>query len=70
MIAGQIPVEPWTRVVGGTTIAHAALHRIDHDVHRIELKVESEHRRNKPPPPYGACGAVPGGTARGPTAVC
>ena len=50
LIASQIPVEGWPKVIGEPTIADAVLDRIVHNAYRIELKGESQRKRNKPPP--------------------
>ena len=49
-IASQIPVENWPEVIGEPTIADAVLDRIVHNAYRIDLKGESQRKRNKPPP--------------------
>ena len=43
-------------VVGEPTIADAVLDRIVHNAYRIELKGESQRKRNKPPPLDGGDG--------------
>ena len=79
LIASQIPVERWPEVIGEPTIADAVLDRIVHNAYRVDLKGESQRKRNRPPPArwrkrqmrgpglaagsMGACGAVPGRTA-------
>ncbi len=50
LIASQIPVDGWPKVIGEPTIADAVLDRIVHNAYRIELKGESQRKRNKPPP--------------------
>ncbi len=45
IITSQLPVNKWFEVIGEKTIADAILDRIDHDAHRIELKVESMRRK-------------------------
>ncbi len=50
LIASQIPVEQWPSVIGEPTIADAVLDRIIHNAYRIDLKGESQRKRNKPPP--------------------
>ena len=50
LVASQIPVERWPEVIGEPTIADAVLDRIVHNAYRIELKGESQRKRNKPPP--------------------
>ena len=50
LIASQIPVEQWPAVIGEATIADAVLDRIVHNAYRIDLKGESQRKRNKPPP--------------------
>ena len=56
LIASQIPVEGWPKVIGEPTIADAVLDRIVHNAYRIELKGESQRKRNKPPPLDGGGG--------------
>ena len=56
LIASQIPVEGWPEVIGEPTIADAVLDRIVHNAYRIELKGESQRKRNKPPPLDGGDG--------------
>ncbi len=46
LIASQIPVERWPKVIGEATIA--VLDRIVHNAYR--LAGESQRKRNKPPP--------------------
>ena len=46
----RLPVEGWPEVIGEPTIADAVLDRIVHNAYRIELKGESQRKRNKPPP--------------------
>lgn len=50
LIASQIPVDRWPKVIGEPTIADAVLDRIVHNAYRIELKGESQRKRNRPPP--------------------
>ena len=50
LIASQIPVEKWPGVIGEPTIADSILDRIVHNAYRIDLKGESQRKRNKPPP--------------------
>ena len=50
LIASQIPVENWPGVIGEPTIADAVLDRIVHNAYRIDLKGESQRKRNRPPP--------------------
>ena len=50
LIASQIPVERWPKVIGEATIADAVLDRIVHNAYRIDLAGESQRKRNKPPP--------------------
>ena len=50
LIASQIPVENWPAVIGEPTIADAVLDRIVHNAYRIDLKGESQRKRNRPPP--------------------
>ena len=54
LIASQIPVERWDKIVGEATIADAILDRIVHNAYRIDLKGESERKRNSPPPLDGS----------------
>ena len=54
VVASQIPVERWPRVIGEPTIADAVLDRIVHNAYRIELAGESQRKRNTPPPLDGA----------------
>ena len=54
LIASQIPVERWPRVIGEATIADAVLDRIVHNAYRIDLKGESQRKRHRPPPLDGA----------------
>ena len=56
LIASQIPVDRWPRVIGEPTIADAVLDRIVHNAYRIELKGESQRKRNRPPPLNGGGG--------------
>ena len=51
LIASQIPVDQWHKVIGEPMIADAVLDRIVHNAYRIDLKGESRWNRNKPPPP-------------------
>ena len=53
LIASQIPVERWPEVIGEPTIADAVLDRIVHNAYRVDLKGESQRKRNKPPPLVG-----------------
>ena len=53
LIASQIPVEHWPEVIGEPTIADAVLDRIVHNAYRIDLKGESQRKRNRPPPLEG-----------------
>jgi DNA replication protein DnaC len=41
IIASQLPITEWHRVIGEPTIADAICDRILYDVHKIELKGES-----------------------------
>ena len=41
IVASQAPVELWHKHIGDPTIADAALDRLVHGAHRIELKGES-----------------------------
>ena len=50
LIASQLPVERWPKVIGEPTIADAVLDRIVHNAYRIELKGESQRKRYKPRP--------------------
>ena len=59
LIASQIPVEGWPEVIGEPTIADAVLDRIVHNAYRIELKGESQRKRNKPPPLDGGGNRAP-----------
>lgn len=54
VVASQIPVERWPRLIGEPTIADAVLDRIVHNAYRIELTGESQRKRNQPPPLGGA----------------
>jgi len=54
VVASQIPVERWPRIIGEATIADAVLDRIVHNAYRIELTGESQRKRNKLPPLDGA----------------
>ena len=45
-----IPVQQWPEVIGEPTIADAVLDRIVHNAYRIDLKGESQRKRNRPPP--------------------
>ena len=56
LVASQIPVELWPKVIGEPTIADAILDRIVHNAYRIDLKGESKRKRNKPPPLDGGGG--------------
>ena len=53
LIASQIPVERWPEVIGKPMIAHAVLDQIVHNAYRIDLKGESQHKRNKLSPMDG-----------------
>ena len=53
LIASQIPVDRWPKLIGEPTIADAVLDRIVHNAYRIELKGESQRKRNRPPPLNG-----------------
>ena len=59
LIASQIPVEGWPKVIGEPTIADAVLDRIVHNAYRIELSGESQRKRNKPPPLDGSGNRAP-----------
>ncbi len=59
LIASQIPVEGWPKVIGEPTIADAVLDRIVHNAYRIELKGDSQRKRNKPPPLDGGGNRAP-----------
>ena len=59
LIASQIPVDGWPEVIGEPTIADAVLDRIVHNAYRIELKGESQRKRNKPPPLDGGGNRAP-----------
>ena len=59
LIASQIPVERWPEVIGEPTIADAVLDRIVHNAYRIDLKGESQRKRNKPPPLDGGDKGAP-----------
>ncbi len=50
LIASQIPVEHWPKVIAEPTIADAVLDRIVHNAYRIEITGESQRKRNRPPP--------------------
>ena len=50
LIASQIPVPQWPEVIGEPTIADSVLDRIVHNAYRIDLKGESQRKRNRPPP--------------------
>ena len=50
LIASQIRVEHWPKVIGEPTIADAVLDRIVYNAYRIELSGESQRKRNKSPP--------------------
>ena len=50
LIASRIPTDRWPRAIGEPTIADAVLDRIVHNAYRIELKGESQRKRNRPPP--------------------
>ena len=54
LIASQIPVEHWPRVIAEATIADAILDRIVHNAYRIEITGDSQRKRNRPPPLGGA----------------
>ena len=54
LIASQIPVEHWPRVIAEPTIADAILDRIVHNAYRIEITGDSQRKRNRPPPLGGA----------------
>lgn len=47
IIASQLPVIKWHKVIGEQTLADAILDRILHTAHRIELKGESMRKRKK-----------------------
>ena len=53
LIASQIPVDRWPKLIAEPTIADAVLDRIVHNAYRIELKGESQRKRNRPPPLNG-----------------
>ena len=59
LIASQIPVEQWPGAIGEPTIAEAVLDRIVHNAYRIDLKGESQRKRNKPPPLEGGDKGTP-----------
>ena len=46
-------------MIGEPTIADAVLDRIVHNAYRIELKGESQRKRNKPPPLDGGGNRAP-----------
>ena len=50
LITANQPFGEWGKVIGEPTIADAVLDRIVHNAYRIELKGESQRKRNKPPP--------------------
>ena len=69
LVASQIPVELWPKVIGEPTIADAILDRIVHNAYRIDLKGEWKRKRNKPPPSTAAATATePRPDGRGPWA--
>ena len=41
LIAGQVPVSQWHKIIGNATIADAILDRLVHNAHTINLKGES-----------------------------
>ena len=43
-------MQQWPEVIGEPTIADAVLDRIVHNAYRIDLKGESQRKRNRPPP--------------------
>ena len=45
LIASQIPVEHWPKVIGEPTIADAVLDRIVHNAYRIDLTGQSQRKR-------------------------
>ncbi len=45
IVASQVPVKEWHKVIGEPTIADAILDRIVHSAHRLELKGESMRKR-------------------------
>ena len=45
IVASQLPVEHWHKVIGEPTIADAILDRLVHNAHRINLKGESMRKR-------------------------
>ena len=50
LIASQVPVEHWPKVIAEPTIADAILDRVVHNAYRIETTDESQRKRNRPPP--------------------
>ena len=53
MVVGNV------EVLGEPTIADAVLDRIVHNAYRIDLKGESQRKRNKPPPLEGGDKGAP-----------
>ena len=47
VIASQLPIKEWHRVIGEGTIADAIFYRIAHCAHHIELTSESQQREKK-----------------------
>jgi len=47
IIAAQVPVDKWHRVIGQSAIADAILDRLAHSAHRINLSGESLRKRKK-----------------------
>ena len=54
LIASRVPVRRWPEVTGEPTIADAVLDRIVHNAYRVDLKGESQRKRNRPPPLGGS----------------
>lgn len=50
LIASQIPVEAWPKIIGEPTIADAVLDRVVHNAYHIHLKGDSQRKKNTPPP--------------------
>jgi hypothetical protein len=45
LIAEQMPIEHWHKIIGGPTLADAILDRLIHNAHTITLKGESMRKR-------------------------
>jgi len=47
LIASQLPIEKWHKVIGDPTLGDAILDRLVHNAHKLALKGDSLRKRNK-----------------------